>query len=107
MAGSIRVTPKRVNFLTEHADQDVFIMGALGWATDKICKHTGYSKCQVTYRLGRAEVKRADYRNGESPISLTVYHTARKLNVVTRALTRVQDKTAAPAGAKPEGGAKS
>ena len=43
-------------------------LGALGRTTDSIAKELGLSRCQVTYRLKKAEISRKDIRNGKSEI---------------------------------------
>lgn len=55
---------RRVNFHRFEEDFEVALLGSLGLSTKYICKQTGLTPCQVTYRLMKSKVKRADYRNG-------------------------------------------
>jgi len=52
--------------LNEDTDLLVAALGELGWTTKAIAARAGLSEGQVQYRLKFAEVKRADYRNGQS-----------------------------------------
>lgn len=54
-----------VNFHSNESDIQCAIMGALGMSTKAIIKRTHLTPCQVTYRLNKKGIKRADYRNGE------------------------------------------
>jgi hypothetical protein len=44
-------------------------LGSLGRTTRSICIATGFTPCQVTYRLAAAGIKRMDWRDGSSPIA--------------------------------------
>lgn len=61
--------PKSVNFANNPDDLECAIMGEAGWHTRAIARETGLTESQVTYRLARASVKRANYRNGESEMA--------------------------------------
>jgi hypothetical protein len=41
-------------------------MASMGFSTRAIIRETGLTSSQTTYRLKKAGIKRADYRNGES-----------------------------------------
>lgn len=62
-------TPRPVNVIQDPLDFRVVLLGSLGFTTDYIASDTGLTKSQVTYRLGKGEIKRADYRRGESAIA--------------------------------------
>lgn len=53
-------------------DLEVAVRGALGQTTKAIARRTKLTECMVQYRLSKARIKRADYRNATSPIALTV-----------------------------------
>jgi hypothetical protein len=75
-----RITqPREVNFFGNPEDFKVALMGELGFSTQAICDHTGLTPCQVTYRLGKAQVKRANYRNGKSALAETIINNGDKL----------------------------
>jgi hypothetical protein len=59
-----KVVPRRVDFTDNNKDILCVKLGAQGLSTKYIMKATGYSFCQVSYRLGLAEISRADFRNG-------------------------------------------
>jgi hypothetical protein len=61
-----RVAPRKVSFLNEREDFFCALMGAMGFGTDFISEATGLSAGQVSYRLNKAAIKRAQYRRGES-----------------------------------------
>lgn len=61
-----RTKPQQVNFGVNDHDFQVALMGALGFSTQYIMEQTGLTNCQVNYRLGIAEIRRKDYRNGHS-----------------------------------------
>jgi hypothetical protein len=48
------------------------LLGSLGFSTRFIMAQTGFSHAQVAYRLRRARIRRADYRDGGSAISSSV-----------------------------------
>lgn len=61
----IKATPRRVNFAQYASDFNVALYGALGLSTIAIALKTGLTPCQVVYRLNKAQIKRADYRNAD------------------------------------------
>ena len=63
-----KTKPQRVTWMTE-PELECAIMGALGIGNRGITKRTGLTDCQVNYRLRKAGIKRADYRNGESEMA--------------------------------------
>lgn len=54
---------------TIDADFTCAQLGAWGFSTQAIAKRTGLTKCQVTYRLHKAAIKRKDYRDGISHVA--------------------------------------
>jgi len=58
-------TPRRI-YWTADEDLQCAILASMGFSTKMICDRTGLSPCQVAYRLHKAKIKRAEYRNGES-----------------------------------------
>lgn len=52
-------------------DDDLFVafLGEVGWHSRAIAERTNMTECQVNYRLHKANIKRKDYRNGESKTS--------------------------------------
>jgi hypothetical protein len=60
--------PIRVNW-SDPNQMTVARLGALGRTTKSICRVTGYTPCQVTYRLHAAGIKRMDWRDGSSPVA--------------------------------------
>lgn len=64
-------TPKRVQWTSEE-DLQCAILASLGFSTKHIMNVTGLTQCQVTYRLNKAHIKRADYRNGTSDMAKRV-----------------------------------
>jgi hypothetical protein len=45
-------------------------------STKYIGERTGLTNCQITYRLAKAGIKRADYRNGGSDMAQRVLQRA-------------------------------
>jgi hypothetical protein len=77
--------PKAVNFLTNGDDHVCVLLASLGFSTAYICKRTGLSESQVTYRIQKAgltlanHMSRSDFRNGSSPFSDLVLGAARQV----------------------------
>jgi hypothetical protein len=71
-------TPHRKVNILVGADFLCCALGQLGLSTETIAAQTGLSVHQVTYRLGVGHVKRADYRNGTSPIARRVMDFAKR-----------------------------
>jgi hypothetical protein len=67
------MTTKR-RLVTWSSDEDLqcAILGALGFSTQYIMEQTGLSACQISYRLRKGTIKRADYRNGTSDMAQRV-----------------------------------
>ena len=60
----------KVNFSANAQDFQAAVLGSLGYSTAYIMARTNLSASQVVYRLGKAKVRRADYRNGTSQIAV-------------------------------------
>jgi hypothetical protein len=60
---------KHVDLLHDEDDFECALLASLGFSTHMICDKTGLRPHQVTYRLGKGEIKRSDYRNGSSPVA--------------------------------------
>lgn len=63
--------PLRVNW-TSDEDLRCAILAGLGFSTQFIMEETGLTASQISYRLKKGQLKRADYRNGESAIAQRV-----------------------------------
>ncbi len=63
----------KVDFLYNQDDIRAALLGSLGFSTDYIMSRTKLTMSQVIYRLGKASIKRMDYRNGVSPIANIVF----------------------------------
>lgn len=61
--------PKAVDFALNDVDLEVALLGEAGWHTRAIASETQLTEGQVTYRLGLAGIKRANYRNGQSDMA--------------------------------------
>ena len=85
-----KTAPRRLNLITHQSDQDVFILGMLGWGTDAIARRVRLSPCQVSYRLVAWGIKRADYRNG-GPLARELIDAARDNAALTKRLQRAQE----------------
>lgn len=68
MSNQTRTKPLKVQWASNE-DLQCAILAGLGFSTKMIMERTGLTACQVTYRLHKAEIKRADYRNGESAMA--------------------------------------
>lgn len=60
--------PLRVRWASDSEIQCALLAG-LGFSTQLISAQTGLTPCQVQYRLQKARIKRADYRNGTSALA--------------------------------------
>ena len=67
----------RITFM-EAQDLEVVILGECGWHTKAIAQRTKLTNAQVQYRLGKALVRRLDYRNGLSQNSRVIADWWRK-----------------------------
>lgn len=74
------VPARRVNLLTGD-DFKCAMMGSLGFSTNLIMRHTELTPSQVGYRLRKAEIRRADYRNGESAVAESMLQRARVIAI--------------------------
>lgn len=63
--------PLRVGW-TSDEDLQCAILGALGFSTKYIMEQTGLTACQISYRLRKGTIKRADYRDGTSAMAQRV-----------------------------------
>ncbi len=54
----------KVNFHKNKNDFQAAMLGSLGFSTEFIRSVTKLTHSQVLYRLGKAHIKRTDYRNG-------------------------------------------
>jgi hypothetical protein len=61
----VNTKPIRVTW-TRSDELRCAMLAGMGFSTKLIVRETGLSPCQVTYRLNKARIKRADYRNGTS-----------------------------------------
>jgi hypothetical protein len=61
-----------VDFINREDDFRAILLGSMGFSTSCIIDKTDLSHGQVLYRLGKAGVRRIDYRNGDSPIASVV-----------------------------------
>jgi hypothetical protein len=63
----------KVDFFHNAADTQAALLGSLGFSTSYIQARTGLTQCQVLYRLGKATIRRSDYRDGQSPLAQKVF----------------------------------
>jgi hypothetical protein len=70
-------TRHHITFL-DAEDLEVAVRGALGQSTKAIQAKTSLTPCQITYRLHKANIRRMDYRNGESSVACEVRRTVGK-----------------------------
>lgn len=64
----MKTKPIRVTW-TNDDELRCAILAGMGFSTKFIMAETGLTACQITYRLHKATIKRADYRNGESAMA--------------------------------------
>jgi hypothetical protein len=76
------VPARRVNLLAGD-DFKCAIMGSLGFSTNLIMRHTDFTTSQIGYRLRKAEIRRSDYRNGESAVAESMLQNARMIAIPT------------------------
>jgi len=69
--------PRRVDFFDVADDFECAFLGSLGFSTRCILKHTKLSPGQIGYRLKKAEIRRMDYRDGESDTATMVLRSLR------------------------------
>lgn len=73
-------TPRRVNLLNG-SDFKCALLGSLGFSTRLIMTHTDLTPSQIAYRLRKGEIRRSDYRNGDSAIANNMLQRARVVAV--------------------------
>ena len=81
--------PLRVRW-TSDEDIQTAILAGMGFSTKFICETTGLTKCQVSYRLNKAQIKRAHYRNGESDVAQRMLGYIPKSKQATRSLLNLE-----------------
>lgn len=92
-----RTPPRRVDFFARSDDFAVALHGAMGRSTTFIARLTGLTPCQVQYRLSRAQIRRADYRNGTGSWRQWEHLTGRLTQAVTPAVrAALQARAGAP-----------
>ena len=75
-----RTLPRPVNLL--HGDDfRCAVPGSLGFSTRLIMRHTGLTPSQIGYRLRKGEIRRSDYRNGDSSVAENLLQRARTVAV--------------------------
>ena len=57
------------------------VLGSLGFSTRLIMSHTGLTPSQISYRLRKGEIRRSDYRNGESAVAENLLQRSRTVAV--------------------------
>jgi hypothetical protein len=78
------IIPRRVDFINRDEDHACAFYGAIGMSTKFIAKQTNLSPSQISYRLKKAGLTKAngasrmDYRNGDSPFSMAILNLAQK-----------------------------
>lgn len=74
---------KLVNWSSDE-DLQCAILAALGFSTQHIMEQTGLSAGQISYRLRKGVIKRADYRNGTSAMAQRVMENVIPSNKVIK-----------------------
>lgn len=64
----MKTKPIRVTW-TSDDELRCAILAGMGFSTAFIMAETGLTACQISYRLRKAAIKRADYRNGGSAMA--------------------------------------
>lgn len=64
----MKTKPIRVTW-TSDDELRCAILAGMGFSTKFIMAETGLTQSQITYRLHKAAIKRADYRNGDSAMA--------------------------------------
>ena len=75
-----KTKPRSVHLLAGE-DFQCALMGSLGFSTRLITEQTGLTISQVGYRLRIGGIKRMDYRNGTSPVALSMLRKAAPIAV--------------------------
>lgn len=68
---------RRVDYFGVSEDFETAFLGSLGFSTKCIQAHTKLRPGQITYRLKKAEIKRIDYRDGNSDTATIVLRSLR------------------------------
>lgn len=68
--------PRPVDFVNDAMCLRAAILGSLGFSTAAITDRCGYTPSQVLYRLKKAGITRAAYRNGGSAMAIYVVRAA-------------------------------
>lgn len=78
----------KVDFVNNDHDLQALVYGSLGLSTEFIADRTRLTPSQVLYRLKLQQVRRADYRNGGSPVAglMLKVMTDQAASVVRRSL---------------------
>lgn len=66
-----------VDFVSRRRDRECVLLGAMGFSTSYIMSKCSLTQGQVGYRLNKAGIYRAEFRNGSSVFAKTVLSTAR------------------------------
>jgi hypothetical protein len=77
----MKTIPRRVTWASSE-DLRCAIMGALGFSSKFIGEQTGLTPCQISYRLKIGNIRRSDYRNGNSHIAQRVIDKVAPTNQV-------------------------
>jgi len=81
----LHAKPRRVDFVSLVSDHECALLAAMGMSTYYIQSITGLSASQITYRIGKAGLTRAngasrqDFRNGTSPFAASAIYAARAI----------------------------
>jgi len=55
------------------------LLGSLGFSSRLIASRTGLSNSQIAYRLRKGQIRRTDYRNGDSVLAERVITQTRRV----------------------------
>lgn len=70
---------RRLVDFTRNDDFNCAMYGAFGFSTNFIQRKTGLEPGRVVYRLKKANIRRMDFRNGESPFAQLVIRQVRDI----------------------------
>ena len=79
---AIKTQPRKVELL-KGDDFKCALLGSLGFSTKLIMQHTDLTPGQVGYRLRKGNIRRTDYRNGESAVASALLNKARVIALPT------------------------
>jgi len=71
--------PRSTDPKTDADTEEACHLGALGYSTRMIQNETGFTACQVNYRLHKEGIKRKDYRDGVSEIAQLIRVSTRRI----------------------------